>query len=171
MWATHFEIFGSSLLYLPDLIARELWQPMGAEADAEITVDGHGNPMADGGISCTLRDLARFGLLLHRQGRRGESRVIPSAWIEDTLTPDEDTVAAFEGSLDAREFPRGSNAVIPKQLAFGGDRLDVLTDRTIRVYDDARTFSREEYLPAQTNAFAVQTWKGLVDLAEQVAAV
>ena len=48
---------------LAELISRELWQPMGAEFDAEITVDAHGNPMADGGICATLGDLARFGQL------------------------------------------------------------------------------------------------------------
>ena len=57
-----------------DLVASELWAPMGAEDDAEVTVDGHGNAMADGGVSCTLRDLARFGLLLLRGGRRGSPR-------------------------------------------------------------------------------------------------
>ena len=31
---------------------------MGAEFDAEITVDAHGNAMADGGVCATLRDLA-----------------------------------------------------------------------------------------------------------------
>ena len=36
---------------------------MGAEFDAEITVDGRGNAMADGGICATLRDMGRFGLL------------------------------------------------------------------------------------------------------------
>ena len=48
---------------LHDLIARLVWQPMGAEFDAEITVDAHGNAMADGGVCATLRDLGRFGLL------------------------------------------------------------------------------------------------------------
>jgi CubicO group peptidase (beta-lactamase class C family) len=48
---------------LHELIARWLWQPMGAESDAEITVDGRGNPMADGGMCATLRDLGRFGRL------------------------------------------------------------------------------------------------------------
>jgi CubicO group peptidase (beta-lactamase class C family) len=43
---------------------------MGAEFDAEITVDADGNPMADGGICTTLRDLARFGQLLANKGRR-----------------------------------------------------------------------------------------------------
>ena len=46
-----------------DLVAGELWQPMGAEHDAEVTVDGHGNALADGGISATLRDAGRVRLL------------------------------------------------------------------------------------------------------------
>ena len=44
-----------------DLLSRELWARIGAEHDAEVAVDGHGHPVADGGISVTLRDLARFG--------------------------------------------------------------------------------------------------------------
>src|SRR5262249_17600328 len=39
-----------------DLVERLLWQPMGAEYDADITLDAHGNALADGGISATLRD-------------------------------------------------------------------------------------------------------------------
>jgi len=50
------------------LIATQLWQPMGAEFDAEITVDARGNPMADGGICATLRDVARFGQLFLQRG-------------------------------------------------------------------------------------------------------
>ncbi len=61
------------------LIARELWQPMGAEFDAEITVDAHGNPMADGGICATLRDLARFGQLFQQHGRAAGRVVVPPA--------------------------------------------------------------------------------------------
>jgi CubicO group peptidase (beta-lactamase class C family) len=80
---------------LPDLISEHLWRPMGAEFNAEVTVDAHGNAMADGGVCTTLRDLARFGQLLANNGRRGSTGVIPAAWIRDTLTPDPDTVAAY----------------------------------------------------------------------------
>ena len=90
---------------LADLISRELWQPMGAEFDAEITVDGHGNPMADGGICTTLRDLARFGQLLANNGKRGSREVIPRPWIRDTLTPDPDSIAAFNAVAETRELP------------------------------------------------------------------
>jgi CubicO group peptidase (beta-lactamase class C family) len=54
---------------LHELIAGLIWQPMGAEFDAEITVDACGNAMADGGICATLRDLGRFGLLFAQGGR------------------------------------------------------------------------------------------------------
>ena len=77
---------------LHELIARELWQPMGAEFDAEVTVDGHGNAMADGGVCATLRDLARFGAGdpgggarprpggAGRLGRGHRSAARPTAW-------------------------------------------------------------------------------------------
>ena len=80
---------------LADLISRELWQPMGAEFDAEVTVDGHGNAMADGGICATLRDLARFGQLFLQWGRRGRQQVVPRAWIEDTIRGAPDGAKAF----------------------------------------------------------------------------
>src|SRR5205807_6702285 len=51
---------------LHELIERELWEPMGAEFDAEVTLDAHGNPLADGGLCATLRDLGRFGETVRR---------------------------------------------------------------------------------------------------------
>jgi CubicO group peptidase (beta-lactamase class C family) len=80
---------------LHELIARELWQPMGAEFDAEITVDAHGNPMADGGICATLRDLARFGQLYLQRGVAGGRVVVPAAWIDDTIRGAPDGAQAF----------------------------------------------------------------------------
>ena len=81
----------ASGMRLAELISRFLWQPMGAEFDAEITVDAHGNAMADGGVCATLRDLARFGQVLANKGRRGRTNVIPRTWIKDTLTPERDS--------------------------------------------------------------------------------
>jgi CubicO group peptidase (beta-lactamase class C family) len=80
---------------LHELIARELWQPMGAEFDAAITLDGHGNPMADGGICASLRDLARFGQLYLRNGMVGDRSVVPAAWIDDTIKGAPDGAEAF----------------------------------------------------------------------------
>jgi CubicO group peptidase (beta-lactamase class C family) len=68
---------------LADLIARELWTPMGAEEDAYITVDQAGFALADGGFNATLRDFARFALLLLRDGTLNGRQIVPAAWIQD----------------------------------------------------------------------------------------
>jgi len=94
---------------LHQLIARELWQPMGAEFDAEITVDGHGNPMADGGICATLRDMARFGQLYLQRGRVGDRVVLPEAWVEDTIRGALDGARAFGAADRPAGFPPGAH--------------------------------------------------------------
>jgi len=83
-----------------ELVSRLLWQPMGAEFDAEITVDAHGNPMADGGICATLRDAGRFGELFLRRGRRARREVVPAAWVDDTIRGAPDGAQAFTGGDD-----------------------------------------------------------------------
>ncbi len=90
---------------LHQLIARELWQPIGAEFDAEITLDARGNPMADGGICATLRDLGRFGQLFLDRGRAGDRAVVPSAWIDDTIAGAPDGARAFAGHGRAGQPP------------------------------------------------------------------
>jgi CubicO group peptidase (beta-lactamase class C family) len=94
---------------LHQLIASELWQPMGAEFDAEITVDSRGNPMADGGICATLRDLARFGQLYLQRGRVGGRVVVPAAWIDDTIRGASDGAEAFVGGDRPPGYPPGAH--------------------------------------------------------------
>ncbi|HCU96518.1 MAG TPA: hypothetical protein DHU96_28880 [Actinobacteria bacterium] len=93
---------------LHELIARELWQPMGAEFDADITLDPRGNPMADGGISATLRDMARFGQLYLSGGRRDGREVVPADWISDTVRGAPDGAYAFT-SGGTPGYPAGAH--------------------------------------------------------------
>ena len=157
-----------------DLVASELWGPMGAEDDAEVTVDGHGNAMADGGISCTLRDLARFGLLLLRGGRRGSEQVIPRAWIQDTLTADPDVLTAFAAAPDAAEFPVG--AYYRNQFWVIDPRGPIvmasgINGQTVLVHGPADVVVAKvsTWPVAWTPAYGVTTRTGLIDLAEHVA--
>ncbi|MGI9009191.1 MAG: serine hydrolase domain-containing protein [Streptosporangiaceae bacterium] len=94
---------------LHTLISRELWQPMGAEFDAEITLDASGNPMADGGISATLRDIARFGQLYLQRGRIGRRQVVPAWWIDDTVRGAADGAAAFAEGDERAGYPEGAH--------------------------------------------------------------
>jgi CubicO group peptidase (beta-lactamase class C family) len=92
---------------LHKLISREIWQPMGAEFDAEISLDAHGNAMADGAMCATLRDLARFGELF-RPGSGAD--LVPAGWISDTVRGAPDGAAAFLAGPDqAPEPPAGAH--------------------------------------------------------------
>ena len=94
---------------LHELLARDLWQPMGAEFDASITVDGHGNALADGGICAALRDVARFGQLVLDRGQAGGQQIVPAAWIEDTIRGAADGPAAFVAAADPPAPPTGAH--------------------------------------------------------------
>lgn len=60
-----------------DLVAERIWQPMGAEADAYECLSDKGIAWPHGGISATLRDLARFGMLYtHSQIRAKREQLI-----------------------------------------------------------------------------------------------
>ena len=70
-----------------DGVSEKIWGPMGAEDDASVVLDSRGIAVSCGGMSCTLRDLARFGRMLSRSGRVGEGaaerQAIPAAVADD----------------------------------------------------------------------------------------
>jgi CubicO group peptidase (beta-lactamase class C family) len=65
---------------LPQLLSEELWQKMGAEESACITVDSAGFALADGGLNACLRDYGRFGQMILEHG----GGIVPASWIEAT---------------------------------------------------------------------------------------
>lgn len=87
-----------------ELFSRHVWAPMGAEHDAEVTVDAHGCALEDGGICTTLRDLARLGQVHLDGGRIDGRQVVPAAWVESILDPDPDLARAFRASPDGRRI-------------------------------------------------------------------
>ena len=86
-----------------DLMSRHLWQPMGAERSASITVDRLGAPRTAGGISMIARDLARVGQLILQGGRRDGVSIIAESWIDD-LYENGDPDAWNAGDF-AKDFP------------------------------------------------------------------
>jgi CubicO group peptidase (beta-lactamase class C family) len=92
-----------------ELVSRELWAPMGAEFDAEVTVDAQGNAMADGGISATLRDLGRFGLLYLMGDGPPRPDVVPVPWVKDTIRGAPDGADAFLAGDSPPGFPPGAH--------------------------------------------------------------
>jgi hypothetical protein len=69
------------------LLERELWIPIGAHQNANITVDSEGFAVGNGGMSCTTRDMALFGQVILNGGKaQSGEQVIPTAWIEQTYS-------------------------------------------------------------------------------------
>lgn len=61
-----------------------LWNPMGAEAEARWLLAGADQGEGTGGsFNATLRDYARFGVLLANNGRRGDVQIIPREYLLD----------------------------------------------------------------------------------------
>lgn len=65
-----------------EFLESEIWQRMGAESDAFITAPKRGIPIAHAGMSSTLRDVARFGLLFTPTGRIVTAPVISDAYLD-----------------------------------------------------------------------------------------
>lgn len=82
------------------VLSESIWQPMGAESDAYITVDRSGNARAAAGLCATVRDLARLGQVILEGGRR----IVPSAWVEDMLSGGSE--AAFAAGSEKKDYDR-----------------------------------------------------------------
>jgi hypothetical protein len=73
----------ASGMTLSDLMSERIWIPMGAEEDAHYHVDRIGTESGGGGLSTTLRDLARFGETIRNHGRFNGRQIVPSAFVEE----------------------------------------------------------------------------------------
>jgi CubicO group peptidase (beta-lactamase class C family) len=68
-----------------DFVQRNIWARIGAEHDAFIAVDRAYVPVATGGMNSTLRDAARFGMLVRDRGVFNGEQVLPASWVDATL--------------------------------------------------------------------------------------
>ncbi len=67
---------------LAELTSELIWKKIGAEHDGFFTVDKEATAQADGGYNATLRDYARFGMMMQNNGRVGDVQVVPQNWVD-----------------------------------------------------------------------------------------
>jgi len=90
------------------LLERQLFQPIGAESVGWFNTDGLGFPIAEGQLSLTLADFARWASVMLNDGRSlAGNPIIPSAFIANVYAPNVAARRAFEASGAAERFPRG----------------------------------------------------------------
>jgi hypothetical protein len=73
----------ASGMTLSDLLSDRIWAPMGAEEDAYYHVDRIGTESGGGGLSTTLRDLARFGECMRNHGQFNGRQIVPASVVAD----------------------------------------------------------------------------------------
>ncbi|WP_244788281.1 serine hydrolase domain-containing protein [Cupriavidus pauculus] len=91
---------------IADLMSTYLFQPMSTERDGFYSVDKTGAEFSSGGLSLTLRDLARFGETLRGNGFFNGRRIIPEAVLADIRAGGDK--ALFAESRFAAAYPGGS---------------------------------------------------------------
>ena len=72
---------------LADYMHEKLWQPLGAEDEAQWLIDSEGMELALGGLNVTLRDYAKFGQLFLQNGRWGNQQIISADWVKQSTVP------------------------------------------------------------------------------------
>jgi CubicO group peptidase (beta-lactamase class C family) len=165
----------ASGIRMADLVSTVLWQPIGAECDAEITCDPLGSAVHDGGISATARDLARFGQMLVDDGVSQGRVVVPQAWLADVRSPEPGVREAFARTDNEYVLPggwyRNQFWVIPGP---GGPVLVCLGIHGQLVYADraARTVvvKMSSWPDAQNTAYLLDTLRACAAVAAQLTA-
>jgi CubicO group peptidase (beta-lactamase class C family) len=80
-----------------DFMARRLWQPLGAEADATWSLDSQrsGFEKLESGVNARPVDYARFGLLFLHKGKWNGRRIVSEDWVRAATGADPATDLAF----------------------------------------------------------------------------
>ncbi len=159
---------------MAELISTLIWQPMGAEFDADITCDGVGSAIHDGGMSARARDLARFGQLLLDDGVVADKPLVPKQWLTQARTIDPDIRAAFASS-DSEPFLTGGwyrnqfwfipGVLGDLQLCLGIHGQMVLVDRATRTV----SVKFSSWPAAQEPAYLLDTIRAFVAAGQHAA--
>lgn len=88
------------------VIEDRIYRRLGCDDDALVNLDPQGNCIAEGQVSLTLGDFARWAHLYANGGRGLDGQqVLPRAWVDEAFEPDAARRAAFAASEYSDVFP------------------------------------------------------------------
>lgn len=111
-----------------DLVSERIWKPMGANSDAYVCVSDKGVAWSHGGLSATLRDLARFGMLFtNSEIRLRKESIISFKQLQEIFAtaPVQNSFAPFKW---AYQWDLASDGVMMKS-GFGGQALYIAPEK------------------------------------------
>ncbi len=71
---------------ITDLLQNYIWEPAGMEYGAGWITDNEGEELSLGGLTATLRDYAKLGLLYKHQGYINNRQIVDSTWIKSATS-------------------------------------------------------------------------------------
>lgn len=117
---------------LSDYLSQKIWAPLGMEADGYWLLDAeNGLEMGGDNFSATLRDYARFGQFVLRQGVINGRKVLPDGWRDLAGQPDAPQTACgqlYSGyplgyGYQWWSFPAGEAALPMHDAAFSAEGI------------------------------------------------
>ncbi|AKH41948.1 hypothetical protein FHS61_002520 [Altererythrobacter atlanticus] len=100
-------------------MTKNLWEPLGAERDGFFIMDGQpgeGREFNGAGFNATLRDFARFGLMMMNGGRGNGRQIVDPEWVASSTRPTEPVPAGQMGySMQWWNFDNGAYTALGLQ--------------------------------------------------------
>ena len=138
---------------LSDYLQEKLWQPMGMEYGAQWMLDAWGQELPMGGLSVSLRDYGRLGLLYLNNGQWQGRQVLPASWVRGSVVPDAPHLEPGDNPKSSHHFGYQYQWWIPQQpdgdfmaLGIWGQFIYVDPKRNVvlvKLSADASSFSPE----------------------------
>lgn len=73
-----------------EYLEEKIWSKLGTESGATWGTDNRGNTLSFGYLNATARDYAKFGRLYLNKGNWNGKQIVPAAWVEESVNPDQD---------------------------------------------------------------------------------
>lgn len=140
--------------------AQTLWEPLGTEHDAFYIMDGApgvGREFSGAGFNATLRDWARFGLMMLNRGAANGHQIVSGKWVDESTAP-----AATEDASGGYGFQWWTMPDTPAYSAIGLQGQYVFVDPATRTVVVKLSYfpPADEQASAETAAFlaAASAW-------------
>lgn len=140
--------------------ARTLWEPLGMESDGFYIMDGApgvGREFSGAGFNATLRDWARFGLMMLNRGAANGHQIVSEEWVDKSTAP-----TASEDATGGYGFQWWTMPNSPAYSAIGLQGQYVFVDPATRTVVVKLSYfpPADEQASAETAAFlaAASAW-------------
>ncbi|MFK7813101.1 MAG: serine hydrolase domain-containing protein, partial [Maribacter sp.] len=90
-----------------DYLEKKIWQPLGMQQKGFWVIDNQGNEFAAAGLSASLVDYAKFGLLFLHKGKMNDKQILPEEWVSKSITPDAPHLLPGENKNSNNDFGYG----------------------------------------------------------------